>query len=226
MEVPYNTGIYRQMKAEGKLVAPVADWDTKRRWVDEAFRAFEERGYTVTSTTTVVKDPARVKFEYRQGLFSGADLLSIGVASFGHLNRVHYQNHHDFQPYVDAINTDHLPTCRAYLLPDDERYLREFILQLKLGSVGIRAFTEKFGEDPRTRFAAPLATLKAWGFLAESETHLGHDTRDVVTFKNKVIHRLLEKREIRLVFQTAPYGLLVENSISLRSCRADGGALA
>ena len=51
----------------------------------------------------------------------------------------------------------------------------------------------------------------------ESETHLGHDTRDVVTFKNKVIHRLLEKREIRLVFQTAPYGLLVENSISLRS---------
>ena len=47
MEVPYNTGIYRQMKAEGKLVAPVADWDTKRRWVDEAFRAFEARGYTV-----------------------------------------------------------------------------------------------------------------------------------------------------------------------------------
>jgi len=177
MEVPYNTGIYRQMKAEGKLVAPVADWDTKRRWVDEAFRAFEARGYTVTSTTTVVKDPARVKFEYRQGLFSGADLLSIGVASFGHLNRVHYQNHHDFQPYVDAVNAGQLPTYRAYVLPEDERYLREFILQLKLGSVAIDAFAEKFGEDPRIRFAAPLATLNAWGFLVASETHLGL-TRD------------------------------------------------
>jgi oxygen-independent coproporphyrinogen-3 oxidase len=172
MEVPYNTGIYRQMKAEGKLVAPVADWDTKRRWVDEAFRAFEARGYTVTSTTTVVKDPARVKFEYRQGLFSGADLLSIGVASFGHLNQMHYQNHHDFQPYVDAVNAGQLPTHRAYVLPDDERYLREFILQLKLGRVSIDAFTEKFGEDPRTRFAVPLAILKGWGFLMESSTHL------------------------------------------------------
>jgi oxygen-independent coproporphyrinogen-3 oxidase len=172
MEVPYNTGIYRQMKAEGKLVAPVADWDTKRRWVDEAFRAFEARGYTVTSTTTVVKDPARVKFEYRQGLFSGADLLSIGVASFGHLNQMHYQNHHDFQPYVDAVNAGQLPTHRAYVLPDDERYLREFILQLKLGRVSTDAFTEKFGEDPRTRFAVPLAILKGWGFLMESSTHL------------------------------------------------------
>jgi oxygen-independent coproporphyrinogen III oxidase len=30
MEVPYNTDIYQEMKAAGKLVAPVADWDTKR----------------------------------------------------------------------------------------------------------------------------------------------------------------------------------------------------
>ena len=33
MEIPYNTTIYKQMKAEGKLVAPVADWETKRGWV-------------------------------------------------------------------------------------------------------------------------------------------------------------------------------------------------
>ena len=31
MEIPYNTTIYKQMKAEGKLVAPVADWETKRQ---------------------------------------------------------------------------------------------------------------------------------------------------------------------------------------------------
>ncbi len=35
----------------------------------------------MTSTTTVVRDPAKVKFVYREGLFSGADILSIGVAS-------------------------------------------------------------------------------------------------------------------------------------------------
>ena len=52
MEVPYNTTIYQRMKAEGRLTAPVADWETKRRWVDLAYREFEKVGYTVTSTTT------------------------------------------------------------------------------------------------------------------------------------------------------------------------------
>ena len=59
MEVPYNTGIYQQMKAQGKLVAPVADWETKRRWVDYAFREFEKVGYAVNSTSTVVRDRRR-----------------------------------------------------------------------------------------------------------------------------------------------------------------------
>lgn len=177
MEVPYNTGIYRQMKAEGKLVAPVADWETKRRWVNYAFGEFERRGYSVTSTTTVVKDPAKVKFTYRGGLFSGADILSVGVASFGHLNGVHYQNQHEFQPYVEAVKAGQLPIYRAYSVPDDERYLREFMLQLKLGQVSADAFTRKFGQDPRERFAAPLAWIKEQGFLTNGGDTIGL-TRD------------------------------------------------
>jgi oxygen-independent coproporphyrinogen-3 oxidase len=168
MEVPYNTGIYRQMKADGKLVAPVADWETKRRWVNHAFEEFEKIGYTVTSTTTVVRDPRKVRFEYRQGLFSGADLLSVGVASFGHLNGVHYQNHHDFQPYLEAVESGSLPVYRAYPVPPDERFLREFILQLKLGRVGVAGFVSKFGMDPRIQFAGPLSTLREGGYLVES----------------------------------------------------------
>ena len=179
MEVPYNTGIYRQMKAEGRLVAPVADWATKRRWVDYAFREFEKIGYTVTSTTTVVKDPKQVKFEYRQGLFSGADLLSVGVASFGHLAGVHYQNHHDFQPYVEAVQAGRLPVYRAYPVPWDERYLREFMLQMKLGQVETRPFAEKFGVDPMVQFAAPLSELRQSGHLLESPGKIGL-TRDAL----------------------------------------------
>ncbi len=191
MEVPYNTGIYQQMKAEGKLVAPVADWATKRRWVDYAYGEFEKIGYTVTSTTTVVKDPAKVKFIYRQGLFTGADILSIGVASFGHLSGVHYQNHHDFQPYVDAVNAGRLPTHRAYTVPDDERYLREFILQLKLGSVSADAFTTKFGRDPREQFAAPLATLRGQGFLVEEGDRIGL-TRDALLQVDRLLHEFFK----------------------------------
>ncbi len=32
------------MKDTGKLIAPVADWQTKRRWVKEAFAALESAG--------------------------------------------------------------------------------------------------------------------------------------------------------------------------------------
>jgi oxygen-independent coproporphyrinogen-3 oxidase len=191
MEVPYNTGIYRQMKAAGRLVAPVADWDTKRRWVDYAYGEFERAGYTVTSTTTVVKDPARVKFQYRQGLFSGADLLSIGVASFGHLQGIHCQNQHDFQPYLEAVDAGRLPLYRAYVVPEDERYLREFMLQLKLGSVSAEAFTRKFGRDPREQFAAPLATLRDWGFLTNGGDRLGL-TRDGLLQVDRLLHEFFK----------------------------------
>jgi oxygen-independent coproporphyrinogen-3 oxidase len=165
MEVPYNTGIYQQMKAEGKLVAPVADWETKRAWVDYAFGEFEKTGYTVTSATTVVRDPTQVKFLYREGLFSGADILSVGVASFGHLNGVHYQNHHEFAPYVERVERGELPLFRALTPTADEHLIREFILQLKLGRVSRARFVGKFGVDPGVRFAEPLRRLEERGFL-------------------------------------------------------------
>jgi len=165
MEVPYNTGIYRQMKAEGKLVAPVADWETKRRWVNYAYGEFEKVGYTVTSTTTVVKDPAKVTFRYREALFSSADILSIGVASFGRLNGVHYQNHHEFGPYLERMDRGEQPIYRAYEPTADERLIREFILHLKLGENSIAHFNRKFGVDVLKRFAEPLATLQSWGYL-------------------------------------------------------------
>ena len=166
MEVPYNTGIYQQMKAQGKLVAPVADWETKRRWVDYAFREFEKVGYAVNSTSTVVRDAAKVKFLYREGLFSGADLLSVGVASFGHINGVHYQNQADFDPYLTKVQAGELPIFRAYPTKPDERYIREFMLMLKLGANSRSQFKAKFGTDPVEEFAGPLGRLQEWGFLS------------------------------------------------------------
>ena len=165
MEVPYNTTIYKRMKEEGKLAAPVADWDTKRRWTDYAYNELAKNGYTVTSAYTAVKDSSKVTFEYRDQLWAGADLLSVGVASFGHIGGTHYQNHHDFDPYVEQLGNGELPVYRALTPSDDERLIREFILQLKLGSVSLQYFTDKFGTNPAERFAGPLQQIADWGFL-------------------------------------------------------------
>src|SRR3989440_10325283 len=166
MEIPYNTTIYRQMKAEGKLVAPVADWDTKRHWVDYAFRELERAGYSVASAYTAVKDPDKTKFIYRDRLWAGADLLGLGVASFGHIGGVHYQNHHDFDPYLARVQQGQLPIYRALTPSADERLIREVILQLKLGQVSRAYFENKFGVELCQRFATPIQTLTDWGFLA------------------------------------------------------------
>ena len=165
MEVPFNTTIYQQMKAEGKVTAPVADWPTKRTWVSYAFDEFQKAGYTVTSAYTVVKDPSRIKFVYRDSLWEGADLLSCGVASFGHLGGVHYQNQADVGPYMQAIDAGKSVIYRAYETNHDERFVREFMLKLKLGSVKASYYQQKFGEDVLTRFAPQLSHMQNDGDL-------------------------------------------------------------
>jgi len=167
MEVPYNTAIYKQMHEEGKLVAPVADWHTKRRWVNEAFSALEQNGYTVTSATTAVRDAQKTKFVYRDELWKGADLLGLGVASFSHLGGVHFQNLPDFESYTAAVEAGRLPIGRALETTADERLIRELILQLKLGRVSPVYFTEKFGVNILERFDAQFAELRRRGLLTE-----------------------------------------------------------
>ncbi len=166
MEIPYNTTIYQEMKAAGKLVAPVADWHTKRRWVEEAFAALEKNGYTVTSATTAVRDPQKTKFLYRDLLWQGADLLGLGVASFSHVAGVHFQNLPDFESYTAAVERGELPIGRALATTVEERMIRELILQLKLGRVSQSYFQEKFGVVIAQRFHEPIDELKRRGLLS------------------------------------------------------------
>jgi oxygen-independent coproporphyrinogen-3 oxidase len=187
MEIPYNTTIYKEMKAEGKLVAPVADWLTKRRWVKEAFAALESAGYTIASGYTAVLDPKRTKFVYRDELWSGADLLGLGVASFSHAAGVHYQNLTEIEPYLAAINAGELPLKRAFRTSPEERMIREFILQMKLGHVRLGYFTEKFGVDIARRFAGQLSHLGEEGLLTVTGDEI-RLTRDGLLCVDTLLH--------------------------------------
>lgn len=165
MEIPYNTAIYKEMKAGGKLEAPVADWETKRRWVKEAFAALEGAGYTISSGYTAVKNPERTKFVYRDELWKGADLLGLGVASFSHAAGVHYQNLTEIEPYLEKVASGELPIKRAFRTSDEERMIREFILQMKLGRVELGYFADKFGVNMEARFEEQLSGLTEEGLL-------------------------------------------------------------
>ena len=66
---------------------------------------------------------------------------------------------------IERVESGAAPIHRALQLTDDQRLIREFILQLKLGRVDTRAFRDKFGVDPLERFAAPLQKHAEDGYL-------------------------------------------------------------
>jgi oxygen-independent coproporphyrinogen-3 oxidase len=168
MELPFNTTISGNLlKGTGRFAQPVADWPTKRRWVREAFEALEANGYTVRSAYTAVKDPTRTRFIYTDRLWQGADMVGLGVASFGHMNGVHVQNLDTWETYSAAIRRDEIPLNRAYRPTHEERLIREFILQLKLGSIRPAYFRDKYQANVLQRFKEPLDSIAADGYLAE-----------------------------------------------------------
>jgi oxygen-independent coproporphyrinogen-3 oxidase len=175
MELPFNT-VYSQDILGQHVESPVADWPTKRAWVDYAFSELEAAGYSVSSAYTMVRDPRKVNFSYRDNLWRGSDLLCSGVASFGHVSGVHYQNKDQWGDYVNqgsgvggrgsespssprsawgrtageapprAIAAS-LPLARGYVPTQHQRLVREMILQLKTGRLDVAYFRRKFHAD-------------------------------------------------------------------------------
>ncbi|HEV3138004.1 MAG TPA: coproporphyrinogen-III oxidase family protein [Pirellulales bacterium] len=146
MELPFNT-VYSQDILGHHIETPVADWPTKRAWVDYAFDELGAVGYSVSSAYTLVKDKNKVNFSYRDNLWHGSDLLATGVASFGHASGVHYQNDPEWAGYVGALERGELPLHRGMKSTPHQLLVREMILQLKTGRLDASYFRAKFGVD-------------------------------------------------------------------------------
>jgi oxygen-independent coproporphyrinogen-3 oxidase len=179
MELPYNTTIGGDLlKGTHRFSQSVADWATKRRWVADAFAALEAKGYHVGSAYTAVRDPGRTTFLYRDRLWQGADMVGLGVASFGHINGVHMQNVDTWEAYAAAVRRHGLALGRAYRPTDEERLIRELILQLKLGSIAPPYFRAKYGVDVLDRFRSQFGSLEADGYLAPATERVVSLTRE------------------------------------------------
>jgi oxygen-independent coproporphyrinogen-3 oxidase len=193
MEVPYNTTIYKEMKEKGESIAPVADWETKRAWVKHAFETLENNGYEMTSAYTVVKKDIQCEFLYRDHLWSGADLLSLGVSSFSHINGTHFQNEKDFGPYINAVNENRLPIRRAMALDDEEKLIREFILQIKKGYIDSQYFEKKFHIDVLNRFDTPLQKLKQEKYIEIENNQINVNREGLLRIDSLLPNFYLEK---------------------------------
>jgi oxygen-independent coproporphyrinogen-3 oxidase len=146
LELPFNT-VYSKDILGNQIEIPVADWPTKRDWLNFAYDELMGAGYSVSSAYTLVKDKSKVNFSYRDNLWRGSDLLATGVASFGHVSGVHYQNLPEWGDYVGSLERGELPLYRAMRVTPHQALVRELILQLKTGRLDAGYFRDKFGVE-------------------------------------------------------------------------------
>jgi oxygen-independent coproporphyrinogen-3 oxidase len=164
LELPPYTPLARAVR-DGAARGELADWSTKRMRLAYAFARLEEAGYLVRSGYAAARNTRHRRFVYQEEQYRGADLLGLGASSFSYVAGAHYQNLVSLDAYLASIRDGRLPISRAYLLDRDERLVREFVLQLKLGRVEASFFRHKFGVDIVARFAAPLERFAARGWL-------------------------------------------------------------
>ncbi len=179
MELPFNTVFSKELRLVGQDEpnTAVADWPTKRAWVNYAFDELSQAGYAVSSAYTTVKDPKRCRFVYRDSLWHGADMFGTGVASFGHVNGVHVQNVDAWEQYLNLLTKGELPLGRALPVQPRHMMIRELILQLKTGRIELDYFRKKFGLDILKEFGRHLDHLAGEGFLSLTNGHV-EVTRD------------------------------------------------
>ncbi|HUR53013.1 MAG TPA: coproporphyrinogen-III oxidase family protein [Gemmataceae bacterium] len=187
MELPYNTVFSKELRKDegGRMKdeedrtsldvlhpssldlhpSHVADWPTKREWTRYAFDELVKAGYAVSSATTVVKNPEKTRFVYREALWRGADMFGTGVASFGHVSGVHIQNVDTWEQYIEKLNANELPLGRAFPTTERDRLIREIVLQLKTGHLDAGYFRQKYGVDIRDEFRRAFDKLTGEGWL-------------------------------------------------------------
>ncbi|MBI3464484.1 MAG: coproporphyrinogen III oxidase family protein, partial [Planctomycetes bacterium] len=159
MELPFNTVYSQTILRDGQPI-PVANWVTKRAWVDYAFSELEAAGYCVSSAYTMVRNNEYGQFRYRDSLWHGAEMIGTGVASFSHVSGVHYQNVDQWDSFIDQLQAGELPLARALSPAPRQRLIRELILQLKLGYLLPDYFRDKFGTDILDEFRAAFEKLQ------------------------------------------------------------------
>jgi oxygen-independent coproporphyrinogen-3 oxidase len=154
--------------ADCRPPSAVADWPTKRDWVQYAFDTLGLAGYQISSAYTMVKDKSRCRFVYRDSLWHGADMFGTGVASFGHVGGVHVQNVDTWEQYLAHLEKGELPLGRALAVTPKQLLIREMVLQLKTGSIEAGYFRQKFGVDVLSEFTESFEEL----------TNAGHAQRE------------------------------------------------
>ena len=130
--------------------------------MQEAFAALERAGYHVGSAYTAVKNPAKTHVRLSRSAVGGRGPASASASRRSATSTAcTCRTSTRGETYQAAIERGEIPLGRAYRPTDEERLIREFVLQLKRGSIGRRT---------SRRNTASTCSSASRGALARSQT--------------------------------------------------------
>ena len=89
-----------------------------------------------------------MNFSYRDNLWQGSDLLATGIASFGHISGVHYQNHPEWEQYCGTLEAGELPLiARPAIVAAPAAGARDDSAAQDAAISNVGYFRDKFGVD-------------------------------------------------------------------------------
>ena len=167
MELPFNTTISGDLlKGTGQFTQPVADWSTKRRWVQRGVRG--ARGRRLPRGQRVHRRQESVDARASSTAIACGRAPTWRVSASRRLatsTACTCRTSTRGRRTAPRFARGDIPLSRAYRPTDEERMIREFVLQFKLGSVRPAYFREKYGVNILERFRDQLDSLAAEGYL-------------------------------------------------------------
>jgi oxygen-independent coproporphyrinogen-3 oxidase len=168
MELYANTNYYSKIR-KSKLTLPSESAELE--FMRYAMEQFEQAHYKPWCFFTFTKF-GRYPHTHSPSIWSGNDCYGIGTSAFGSLGDRLLQNTNDYKKYITALDRGELPINRGYRLTYLDRMIRDVLLGMKLLSIDLRKFHEKYGYTLESLCASTIDQLVSEDFISVTANKL------------------------------------------------------
>ncbi len=129
-----------------------------------------DEGYLYIGMDHYAREDNELAKAYREGTlrrnfqgystWSGVDIYGFGMSSISQIGDMYLQNPKEVEAYQEAVQREDFPRYKAYLLTEDDRRRRQWIMSLMCEArVDFDAMSRRLGVDVRSYFGEGLEEL-------------------------------------------------------------------
>lgn len=167
-ELYTNTDYYKGLR-NNTITLP--DDEEELDYMQYALEQLEEAQYVPWSFYTFTKHGENVHV-HSPSIFRGDDYYAFGTSAFGRLNNWVFQNSNNEERYIKLLGEGQLPIQRGHHLTSLDQMIRDVVLTMKLVSLNLRDFQNKYGMKLESLCAPVLETLESENYITVSDDEI------------------------------------------------------